>query len=73
MSKFMSGDDDAGKSAGVFDDGDAVHLLEALVDDAGAADVGEPGGAAVALAVPTFAPTHVEPEDVLNVALILSV
>ncbi len=72
MSKFMSGDDDAGKSAGVFDDGHAVHLLEALVDDAGPADVGEPGGAAVALAVPTFTSTHVKPENLLNVAFSLN-
>lgn len=54
MSELVSSDDDSGKAAGVFDDGDAVDLLEPLVDDARAADVREAGRAAVALAVTTL-------------------
>ncbi len=61
MSQFVSGDDDSGESAGVLDDGHTVHLLQTLVDDAGAADVGESGRAAVALAVTALPATHVKP------------
>ena len=63
MSELVSSDDDSGKAAGVFDDGDAVDLLEPLVDDARAADVREAGRAAVALAVTTFASAHVQPDE----------
>ena len=41
MADFVGGDDDAGETAGVLDDGDAVDLLQAFVDDASATDVGE--------------------------------
>ena len=64
MSKFVSSDNDAGESSGVFHDGHAVHLLEPLVDDAGAADVCEAGSSTVAFAVTTLPATHVQPETV---------
>ena len=41
VADFVGGDDDAGETAGVLDDGDAVDLLQAFVDDASATDVGE--------------------------------
>jgi len=45
VSDFVGGDDDAGEAASVLDDGNAVDLLQSLVDDASATDVGETGGA----------------------------
>ena len=39
MANFVGGDDDPAEAARVLDNGDAVHLFEALVDDAGAPDV----------------------------------
>jgi hypothetical protein len=41
MAHLVGGDNDAGKAAGVFDDGHAVDLLKALVHHAGTADVRE--------------------------------
>ena len=41
MADFVSGDDDAGESAGVLDDGNAVDFLEALIDNARSSDVSE--------------------------------
>jgi len=41
VSDFVGGDDDAGEAASVLDDGNAVDLLQSLVDDASATDVGE--------------------------------
>ena len=61
VSELVRGDDDARESAGVLDDGHAVHLLEPLVDDARAAHVGEAGRPAVALTDARLAATHVEP------------
>ena len=63
MSKFVSRDNDAGESSGVFHDGHAVHLLQPLVDDARAAHVREAGRPAVALAVAALPATHVQPES----------
>ena len=61
VAQLVRGDDDAGEAAGVLDDGDAVDLLEALVDDARAAHVGEARRPAVALADARLAATHVQP------------
>ena len=60
MAELVGGDDDAREPAGVLDDGDGVDLLEALVDDTGAAHVGEAGRAAVALAQAALPPAHVQ-------------
>ena len=59
----MSGDDDAAETTGVLDDGDRVHLFQALVHHTGAADIGETGGASIAAT--TFIPTsaHVQLGD----------
>lgn len=44
MSHFVGGHNDAAEAAGVFDDGHAVHLLQPLVNHAGAANVGKACG-----------------------------
>lgn len=41
MADFVSSDDDAGESTGVFNDSDAVDLFKALVNNTSSADVGE--------------------------------
>ena len=61
MTQLVSCDNDARKSAGVLDDGDAVDLFQPLVDDAGSADVREASGPAVALSDATLSPAHVQP------------
>ena len=62
VSELVRGDDDAREPAGVLDDGDAVDLLEALVDDARAAHVREARRPPVALADARLPPAHVQPE-----------
>lgn len=41
MTNFVGGHNDTAEAAGVLDDGHAVDLLQALVDDAGTSDVRE--------------------------------
>ena len=63
MSELVGGDDDAREAAGVLDDGDAVHLLQPLVDHARATHVGEARRPAVALTDARLATTHVQPAN----------
>ena len=42
MADFVGCDDDAREATGILDDGDAVDLLQTLVNDASSTDVGEP-------------------------------
>ncbi len=60
VSQLVRRDDDAREAPGVLHDGHAVDLLQALIDDAGAPHVGEPGRAAVTLAHATLATTHIQ-------------
>lgn len=41
MPDFVSSDNDATEAAGVLDNSHAVHLLQALIDDTRASDIGE--------------------------------
>ena len=62
MTQLVSGHNDSRESPGVLNDGHGVDLLQSLVHDACAADVGEPSGAAITLAEAAFPPTHVQSE-----------
>ena len=59
-SNLMSSHDDTAETAGIFDDGDRVHLFQTLVHHTGTADIGETGGASITAT--TFVPTsaHVQ-------------
>ena len=41
MADFVSGNDDARETTSVLDDGDAVNLLQTLVNNASSTDVGK--------------------------------
>lgn len=41
VADLVRSDDDTAESAGIFDDSDRIHLLEALIHDARPADVRE--------------------------------
>jgi len=60
VSDFVGGDDDAGEAASVLDDGNAVDLLQSLVDDASATDVGETGSSSIAIVRNECSSTHVQ-------------
>jgi len=60
MADFVGCDDDAREATGILDDGDAVDLLQTLVNDASSTDVGEPGSSSIATVRNECSSTHVQ-------------